>query len=48
MKFFRSTVRSRSISAPNAIIGVLRNGATVGSPIGGAVVCALIPSDPSR
>ena len=48
MKFFRSTVRSRSISAPNAIIGVLRNGATVGSRSGGTVVCALIPSGPSR
>ncbi len=47
-KFFRSTVRSRNISAPNAIIGVLRYGSTVGSPIGGAVVRALIPSGPSR
>jgi len=27
---------------------VLRNGSTVGSPIGGALVCVLIPSGPSR
>ena len=47
-KFLRRTARSRSRSAPNAVIGVLWNGSTVGSATPRALVCVLIPEGPSR